>query len=145
MPLLVIFIIIPVIEIWLLIKVGGAIGTLPTVGLIILTAIIGVALLKQQSMATVANAREKLATGSMPVSQMVEGIFLAVGGALLLTPGFFTDAIGFACLIPGIRQVLIGWAASKIKFQPIHPQGPGAGKPQDKDSRTIEGEYTREP
>lgn len=107
-PLLLLFILMPILEMWVLISVGQQIGALPTIGLVLLTAIIGLALLKRQGISTVMRAQQKMQAGEMPAKEMAEGIFLAVGGALLLTPGFITDAIGFACLIPGVRQLVIG-------------------------------------
>ncbi len=108
MPLLIIFVVLPILEMWLLIAVGSRIGALPTIGLVLLTAMIGLALLRRQGARALVRANQRMNQGEIPVQEMVEGIFLAVGGALLLTPGFFTDALGFACLIPGLRQLLIG-------------------------------------
>lgn len=97
------FVVMPVLELWLLIQVGGEIGALNTIVLVFLTAIAGSWLLRQQGLKTLMSARSKMEAGQMPAKEMAEGICLAVGGALLLTPGFITDAIGLACLIPGIR------------------------------------------
>lgn len=83
------------------------IGILPTVGLILLTAMLGVYLLRQQSWKMLKNAQDKMGSGQLPAKEMAEGLFLAVGGALLLTPGFVTDGIGFCCLLPGSRHWLM--------------------------------------
>lgn len=134
----------PIIEIFVLLKVGGVIGVLNTVILVVLTAIIGVALLKQQGLSTLAKAQQKMHTGSIPAKEMVEGIFLAVGGALLLTPGFVTDAIGFCCLLPGIRQLIIGWGLKNVQVRTV---GAGFSSPQSQQrgaDSIIEGEYERE-
>jgi UPF0716 protein FxsA len=80
---------------------------LPTIGLVLLTACIGLALLRRQGAGALARAQTKLRAQQMPVREMADGLFFAVGGALLLTPGFVTDAIGFACLTPGIRTLLM--------------------------------------
>lgn len=114
-PLL--FIIIPILEMWLLIEVGGEIGALNTVALVFLTAIIGFALLRHQGVSTLARAQQRMAEGQMPAKEMAEGICLAVGGALLLTPGFITDAFGFVCLLPGLRHILIGSVLSKMQLR----------------------------
>ena len=106
MPLL-LFILIPSIEMWILIEVGGWIGALPTIGLVVLTATIGLSLLKQQGLSTLMRARLKMDEGAIPASELVSGVMIAVGGALLLTPGFVTDALGFALLIPQTRQWLL--------------------------------------
>ena len=95
MPIiLVLFIAMPIIEIAVLIKVGGAIGLLPTLAIIIVTALVGTFLLRQQGLSTLNRARNRLASGQLPAEQMMEGMLLVVGGVLLLTPGFVTDAFG---------------------------------------------------
>ena len=106
MPLL-LFMLIPIVEMWILIEVGGWIGALPTIGLVVLTATIGLSLLKQQGLSTLMRARRKMDEGAIPASELVSGVMIAVGGALLLTPGFVTDALGFALLIPQMRQWLL--------------------------------------
>ena len=111
---LIAFIIIPIIEMVILIKVGGIIGALPTVGLVLLTAIIGAAMLRQQGAATLLRANQRMASGELPAQEMAEGILLAVGGALLLTPGFVTDVVGFACLIPFTRKWLTGYVVNRM-------------------------------
>lgn len=106
MPLL-LFMLIPFFEMWILIEVGGWIGALPTIGLVVLTATIGLSLLKQQGLSTLMRARRKIDEGAIPASELVSGVMIAVGGALLLTPGFVTDALGFALLIPQTRKWLL--------------------------------------
>ncbi|MFC6635011.1 FxsA family protein [Microbulbifer taiwanensis] len=145
-PLLLIFILVPILEMWLLITVGSEIGVLPTIGLVMLTAVIGLALLRRQGLSTVMRAQQKMQAGELPAREMAEGIFLAVGGALLLTPGFFTDALGFACLIPGLRQLLLG----RILRHVTVVRGPGftphESSPHQRrgDRDVIEGDYSRD-
>lgn len=143
-PLLLLFIVIPILEMWLLIAVGSEIGALPTIGLVLLTAVVGLALLRRQGLSTVMRAQQKMQAGELPAREMVEGIFLAVGGALLLTPGFFTDALGFACLIPGLRQLLLGRLLRHVTVV----RGPGftppGGPDRHRDHDVIEGDYSRE-
>jgi len=103
MPLL-LFVLIPVLEMWILIEVGSRIGALPTIALVVLTASIGLSLLKRQGLATILSARQKMEQGAIPASELVNGVMIAVGGALLLTPGFVTDTFGFLLLIPQTRQ-----------------------------------------
>ncbi len=93
---------------YLLITVGGYLGALPTVGLVMLTALIGVALLRRQGLAMLMRAQDNMQRGVLPAQEMAEGIMLAVAGALLLTPGFVTDAFGFALLTPAFRRWLAG-------------------------------------
>ncbi|MCG5501514.1 FxsA family protein [Ectothiorhodospira lacustris] len=148
--LLLLFFTIPLIEIFVLIKVGGIIGVWATVGLVILTAVIGAYLLKQQGIATLTRVQRTMDQGQLPARELVEGFFLVIGGALLLTPGFFTDAIGFACLIPLTRQLLAAWMIRRgvfaahthvrAQYQAQGRQPPG----QEQRGRTIEGEWERE-
>ncbi|MFT6791135.1 MAG: UPF0716 protein FxsA [Cellvibrionaceae bacterium] len=142
--LLIIFIVVPIVEMWLLIKVGGAIGALPTIGLVFLTAIIGLQLLRIQGISTMSSARRKLQANELPVREIADAVFYAFAGALLLTPGFFTDAIGFACLIPGIRtwlvQFLLRYALQKGRF---HFQVP-PGRRRHQSDRVIEGDFKRD-
>ena len=106
MPLIV-FMLVPVAEMWILIEVGGWIGALPTIALVVVTATVGLSLLKRQGLSTLLSARQKMNEGSIPATELVSGVMLAIGGALLLTPGFVTDAVGFVLLIPQTRQWLL--------------------------------------
>ena len=141
-----IFLVVPVIEIFLLIQVGQVIGAWWTIGLVVLTAIIGVRLLKIQGVSTLMRAQQKMQSGNMPAQEMLEGIGLIVAGAFLLTPGFFTDGVGFCLLIPPIRRVLVGAIVTRMtvsgQFVSMHG-GPGH-RPQN-DSNVIDGvNYKRE-
>lgn len=105
--LVLLFICIPLIEIYLLIQIGAQIGALPTLGLIVLTALIGAFLLRIQGLATLAKIRQSMDQGELPAGSLIEGLILLIAGVLLLTPGFFTDTLGFVCLIPQARQWLV--------------------------------------
>ncbi len=108
MPIIfLLFILIPIVEITLLINVGQAIGAWYTVGLVVLSAFVGVNMLRYQGISTLARAQQRMNAGELPGEEMVEGIVLAVGGALLITPGFVTDTLGFCCLIPVTRKALV--------------------------------------
>lgn len=100
------FLIVPIIEMLVLIEVGSIIGGFYTVLLVLLTAAIGVTLLKRQGLRALLSANEKMQAGQMPVAEIAEGMMLAIAGALLLTPGFVTDAVGFLLLSPGPRNAL---------------------------------------
>ena len=118
--LLLLFVVMPIIEMWLLIQVGAEIGPLYTISLVLLTAVIGVQLLRQQGFATLWRGRRKLEEGQLPAQEIAEGIILAVSGALLLTPGFVTDAIGFAGLFPPSRALLGQLLLSKLLITNLH-------------------------
>jgi len=104
--LIVLFITVPLFEIYLLLQVGGVIGVMPTIGLILLTAFLGALLLRLQGLRTLAAIRSSLEREEIPAVSLLEGLILLVTGALLLTPGFFTDALGFALLVPSLRRHL---------------------------------------
>lgn len=109
MPFLfLVFICVPIVEIGIFIQVGDWLGVWPTLALIVLTAAIGVAMLKQQGLQTLTRARSRMARQELPAEELAEGVMLAFSGALLLTPGFFTDTIGFALLVPIVRRSLLG-------------------------------------
>ncbi|MGB0449734.1 MAG: FxsA family protein [Porticoccaceae bacterium] len=112
--LFLIFVIIPVLEMWLLITVGNYLGALPTIGLVLLTAFIGVNLLRAQGFETLWRGRRKFEEGQLPAQEIAEGIILAVSGALLLTPGFVTDLVGFSGLIPPIRRIIAQFVLSRM-------------------------------
>tara|TARA_B100001996_G_scaffold373092_1_gene350218 strand:- start:217 stop:687 length:471 start_codon:yes stop_codon:yes gene_type:complete len=98
-----IFIIVPIVEIILFIIVGDRIGLLATIGVVVLTAIIGTFLIRHQGIATIKKAQESLKENILPVNEAFDGLCILIAGALLLTPGFFTDAIGFSLFIPSLR------------------------------------------
>ncbi|MCP4698200.1 MAG: FxsA family protein [Gammaproteobacteria bacterium] len=138
--MLLLFISVPILEIYLLFSVSKVIGSGNTVLLVILTAVIGTMLLRSQGLATLQKAQNALTRGEMPAEALLEGVLLLLGGALLLTPGFFTDALGFACLLPYPRRLLARWAGRHINtVQAVTPK-PGQRRP----SHDIEREYRRE-
>ena len=112
---LILFIAIPIIEIALLLRVGEIVGWAPTLLIVITTAIIGSAMLRQQGLATINTARQRLNAGEMPAQQLLEGMLIMIGGVLLLTPGFVTDTFGFVCLVPPTRQ----WLAGKVSARAV--------------------------
>lgn len=136
------FLIIPIIEVYILIQVGSVIGAGWTILLVVLTAVIGVKLLRQQGISTLMRANQAMSQGQIPAMEMMEGLLLAVGGALLITPGFFTDMIGFLCLLPFTRQLIIKRLLLNSSIQATYKAHSNAEPNTDK--HTIEGEYRRE-
>ncbi len=104
--LLLIFIIIPIIEIVVFIYVGGELGIVNTIAIVIITAIIGTYMLQKQGLSVLLNAQNDLNEGKPPIGSVVDGIFLLIAGAFLLTPGLITDAIGFLLFVPQFRSFL---------------------------------------
>ena len=148
--LFLLFLSIPLLEIYLLLKVGSSIGVLPTVVLVVLTAVIGVWLLRLQGFATFIKAQKSLAQGQVPAMEMLEGLMLFIAGALLLTPGFFTDTIGFLFLIPFSRiwiakSILkngVSGAAGQFRTGSYHSEQKHRGETYESSSTdAIEGEF----
>jgi len=140
--LLLLFLLVPLAEIYVMIKVGGIIGALPTVLLVVLTAVAGAALARIQGLATLQRLQATLARGEAPAIEMFEGVLLLVGALLLLTPGFITDLLGFACLIPLTRRALAFWVLKRVTV--VTPAGPGQKPPGEHHPRTLEGEFHRD-
>ena len=129
---------IPILEIYLLIKIGTMIGALPTIAIIVLTAVVGAILLRQQGLSTLNRLQTTLERGGLPAIEIFEGVILLIGGALLLTPGFFTDVIGFLCLWPSARRAVIKALISRMgALRAARTQDHGSSHG---DGRVIEGE-----
>jgi len=138
--LFVLFLLVPLIEIYFLIQVGSVIGGLWTVFLVVATAVIGAGLIKQQGMTTMQRAQSSLAQGQLPATEMLEGVALLLSGAMLLMPGFFTDAIGFILLMPPIRQGLIKRLIANGQFRYQGRTMHSHSEYGHRDSTVIEGE-----
>ncbi len=150
--LLLFFIVIPLTEMMLLFTVSDQIGGMATLGLVVLTAVIGVQILKRQGLSTLLRANQRLQSGELPAQEIIEGMMLAGAGALLLTPGFITDTIGFALLTGPIRRPLarktirsglvrtMGGAASTSSFG--FGSTTGSRHFRADAGTTYEGEYT---
>lgn len=157
MPLFFIFVFVPLIELMLLIEVGGVIGTAWTFIIIIATALIGTKLVKQQGLATYQQIQTELAQGQMPARSMFDGICILISGILLITPGFITDGIGFLLVTPPFRALAYQQFGSKIKVKTMHSgyqQHSSFEQPpydrfdddqtqSERGPKTIEGEYER--
>lgn len=138
MPFLIIFIIVPIMEIYAFIKVGGEIGAPKTILLCVLTAIIGGLIVRMQGIGTLIKAQNNIRSGKMPLKEIFDGFCIVVAGALLVTPGFVTDITGFLLLFPPFRSILCQKAVLSGKFETFHAQKSGN---QADDEKIIEGEY----
>jgi UPF0716 protein FxsA len=131
MWLLAAFVIVPLIEIALFIQVGGWLTLWPTLALVLLTGIIGSLVVRRQGLAVLADLRRGMATAHDPLSPLAHGAIILFAGLLLLTPGFFTDTIGFLLLIPALRRRLIAVVAARVTVVPMQPSS----------SDVVEGEW----
>ena len=148
MPLLIAFIVVPMIEIFLFYQVGVAIGIWWTLGIVLVTAILGTFMVRTQGAQAIANLRGSLSDLRDPTEHLAHGAMILVSGVLLLTPGFFTDAVGFALLIPGVRGAAYRYLRSRVRVQSFEMGGgqrsrpTRSGAPRDD---VIEGDFTVEP
>jgi len=144
------FIGIPLVEIAVFIKIGGIVGLGPTLIIVVLTAVIGTAVLRRQGLATLHRAREQMDRGALPLAEIFDGICLLVAGAFLLTPGFVTDGVGALLLVPAFRLMLRRVIGSRVRVTNVNgsARGPGdfspgrgfngrSGRPGD----VIDGDY----
>jgi len=142
------FILVPVAEIAVFIEVGGVIGLWATIGIVILTAIVGTSLLRSQGLAAFGRAQAAMSEGRLPVEEVIHGFCLVIAGALLLTPGFLTDIAGFLLFVPPVRLMLaraaMKWFAKNgtvhVHRGPGHPGGPAgqySGHNPDEGGPTI--------
>jgi len=139
---LLLFILAPIAEIWLMIDIGSVIGAGWTVLIIIATAIIGASLVRYQGLGVYTRMNLSASRGELPAMEMIEGLSLLISGALLLTPGFITDTLGFLILIPPLRR---WFALNMLKRFFIVPNGanPTSDGGASVTTTTIEGEYRR--
>ena len=137
------FIAVPLIEIALFIQVGGAIGLGYTLLIVVLTAILGTWLVRSQGIAALTDVQRSFSELNNPAEPLAHGAMILFSGALLLTPGFFTDAVGFALLVPGVRRAVFNWARSRITVTSfsVGPDPRGRHHPQD-DGDVIDGQFT---
>ena len=135
---LLLFVGVPLIELYLLIQVGSEIGALPTIALSIFTALLGGALVRIQGFTVLMRVREAMVRSEIPALEMLDGALLLIAGLLLLLPGFVTDIVGFLLLVPAVRQLLIR------RFVPIVPDQRSAQGQAGTGPQVIEGEFRRE-
>jgi UPF0716 protein FxsA len=126
--LFLIFLAVPILEIYLLIEVGSLVGAFYTVVLVVGTALLGAALIRSQGLQTIEKIKACSSKGELPAVPMIEGLLLLIAGALLLTPGFFTDALGFIIVVPILRQQIAKSIVRVGLFQVMNKEGAGFSK-----------------
>ncbi|WBU60055.1 FxsA family protein [Paracoccus albus] len=147
MPLFILFILVPIVEIALFIQVGGLIGLWPTIGLVLLSAFVGMVMIRSQGRRALADLQQSFQTFSDPTRPLAHGAMILFSGALLLTPGFFTDTIGLLLLVPGVRVWLMRRAGRHVKvtrsgFGFDSARQPRHGWPGRAENDVIDGEYS---
>lgn len=153
---LLLFVLIPLLEIVLLIQIGGEIGALATIAWLIIAAVLGLALVRLQGVATLMQARTMMAQGKAPAEALANGLLLAFAGVLLIVPGFASDAIAFLCLIPAFRRLLLRRWLGKMRFSTTRggnvyeaevSDASTTTKPEritPRPGQTLEGEFKRD-
>ena len=158
--LLLVFVLIPVVELNVLIEVASSIGSWTTVGLVLFTAVVGVSLVRSQGLSTLMSVQQKLARGEAPGQEIVEGMMLAAAGVLLLIPGFVTDFIGLILLTPFTRAPIAAFLYKRMQLRvvanggfkggfgpgqnPFGQSGPFGGQnPFDQNGNTFDGDFER--
>ncbi len=137
MRLLIVFIAVPLIEIGLFIQVGGIIGLWPTLLIVLITAITGTWLVRSQGAQTLVNLQGSFHSMKDPTEPLAHGAMILFAGALLLTPGFFTDAVGFLLLFPPFRMFVMQSIRSKLKTSNMNFSTPH----ENSDGDVIEGQF----
>ena len=137
------FLIIPLIEIALFIQVGGIIGLFPTLAFVVLTAITGSMLIRRQGAREMANLRSSFENLNDPTEPLAHGAMILFSGALLITPGFFTDAVGFALLVPPVRNAVFKWAKSRAHVTHFQMGSAQSAEPQRQypNDTVIDGDF----
>ena len=142
--LFLLFLAIPLIEIYFLVQVGDVVGAGMTVFLVIFTATLGFFLVRQQGLTTLMKIQQMARSGENPAVEIIEGIALFIAGGLLLTPGFMTDALGFILLVPLFRRYVIYRFIARRQGSFGQPRGHNQQRPSHSDQRghrVIEGEF----
>lgn len=143
MWLFLLFLLVPLIEIGLFIQIGGAIGLWPTLAIVVATAIAGTALMRQQGALALGELRNSFNELRDPAEPLAHGAMILFSGALLLTPGFFTDSIGFLLLLPPVRRAAYRWLRARVQVQTFS-YGPTRARPEPgvSDGDVIDGDFS---
>ena len=121
------FIAMPILEIWLIFQVGGAFGAGATIGLIVVTAVVGAALAKHQGFAVIQRVQRAMHTGQEVGTSMIEAAMVLAAGIMMLLPGFITDGVGIALLVPPVRRLLARALVARFASRMQHGHGAGPG------------------
>lgn len=141
MWLLLAFIAVPMIEIALFIQVGGFIGIWWTLLIVLATAVTGSYLVRNQGLREIGNLQRSFSELQDPTEPLAHGAMILFAGALLLTPGFFTDVVGLSLLVPGVRRAAFVWLKSKVKVKQFEMGEGPAPRPQQGGDRVIDAEF----
>lgn len=139
--LLILFTVVPLVELTLLLLIAEHIGAVYTLGLIIVTGLAGAWLARHQGLLCWRNAQEQIARGQLPADSLLDGLMILLAGAVLITPGVLTDLAGFALLVPPIRGLVRRYVAARIKARITLRRPPGYGGGSTRDDDVIDVEH----
>ncbi|MFN3722453.1 MAG: FxsA family protein [Paracoccaceae bacterium] len=143
MWLFALFLIVPLVEIALFITIGGWLALWPTLALVLLTGVVGTALMRWQGLRVLAELRGDMGQLKNPLSPLAHGALIVLAGLLLLTPGFFTDGVGFLLMVPRVREAVIGFVGARVQFQTFGADGAARRRTDDPQGgpTVIDGEF----
>ncbi|MBW3610219.1 MAG: FxsA family protein [Actinobacteria bacterium] len=126
-----VFLVVPLVELYVLIQVGSAIGALNTIALLVVMGVVGGWLMKREGLGVVRRVQAQLQAGRVPATEVVDGFLILFGGALMLTPGFMSDALGLALLIPPVRALVRVGLARRLRARVVGRHGEGRHRRDD--------------
>jgi UPF0716 protein FxsA len=133
-----VFVVVPLVELYVLVQVGQAIGALETIALVVVVSLVGAWLARHEGFVVLQRVRDRLARGEVPANEMLDGLLVLVGGLLLLCPGFVTDAFGLVMLFPPTRALLRMWLRRRLAIQVSTGRLRGPRDPWDGGNDTID-------
>ena len=138
--LLLLFILVPTAELYLFIKIGSRLGLGPTLAIIIVTAVLGASLTKSQGRRAIEKFQAATTAGRMPAKEAIDGLMILLAGAVLITPGFLTDTVGFLLLLPSFRAIVTGYAGKRLKgkIQVVTPGMPNQSAQEQKPESKLD-------
>ena len=138
--LLLLFILVPTAELYLFMKIGSRLGLGPTLAIIIVTAILGASLTKSQGRRAIEKFQAATTAGRMPAKEAIDGLMILLAGAVLITPGFLTDTVGFLLLLPSFRAIVAGYAGKRLKgkIQVVTPGMPNQSAQEQKPESKLD-------
>ena len=128
--LFVLFLAVPILELAVIVQVGQAVGTLPTIGLLVVMSVAGAWLMKREGMGVLRRAQRQVREGRVPSREVADGFLIVLGGALMLTPGFVSDLVGIALLVPPVRAVVRPFVLARLRVFAVSAASRGPGRPR---------------
>jgi len=126
--LLLVFLVVPIVELAVIIQVGQVLGVAPTLALLIVMSVLGAWLMKREGLGVIRRAKQQASSGRVPGKEVADGFLIVLGGALMLTPGFVTDGVGIALLLPPVRAVVRPVLLAQLQARALGATTGGSGR-----------------